>query len=83
MQRTVLLGLTAAAMMSATAAMANTKSDCNKGVAMIKKELKKPHPETVLTTLRKALSGAEDEVIEADWSECMDHVKTARDALGK
>jgi hypothetical protein len=34
--------------------------------------------------LRKALSGAETEVIEEDyWSECMDHIKTALAALSK
>jgi hypothetical protein len=33
---------------------------------------------SVLVTLRKALSDAETEVMEEDWSECMDHIKTAR-----
>jgi uncharacterized protein YqgV (UPF0045/DUF77 family) len=79
----VLIAVTAATMMSAAAAMADDKSDCEKGVAMIKAELKKKHPEPVLVTLRKALSDAETEVIEADWSECMDYIKTARAALGK
>jgi hypothetical protein len=65
------------------AALADNKSDCQKGVAMIKTELKKKHPAPVLDTLRKALSNAETEVIEADWSECMDYIKTARAALGK
>jgi hypothetical protein len=70
-------------MMYPIAAMADNKSDCQKGVAMIKAELKKKHPEPVLVTLRKALSDAETEVIEQDWSECMDYIKTARTALGK
>ena len=70
-------------MMSATAAMADNKSDCQKGVAMIKAELKKSHPAPVLATLRKALSDAETDVIEEDWSECMDHIKTVRAALSK
>jgi hypothetical protein len=39
--RSVLFPLAAAVMMSATAAMADNKSDCQKGVAMIKAELKK------------------------------------------
>ena len=34
-------------------------------------------------TLRKALSDAETEVMEEDWSECMDYIKTARAALSK
>ena len=69
--------------MSATAAMADNKSDCQKGIAMIKTELKKKRPAPVLLTLRKALSDAETEVIEEDWSECMDHIKTARAARSK
>jgi hypothetical protein len=69
--------------MSATAAMADNKSDCQKGIAMIKTELKKKRPAPVLLTLRKALSDAETEVIDEDWSECMDHIKTARAARSK
>jgi len=68
---------------STTAAMADDKSDCQKGVAMIKAELEKKHPELVLVTLRTALSDVELEVAEEDWSECMNYVKTARAALGK
>jgi hypothetical protein len=81
--RSVLLTAAAAVMMSATAAIADNKSDCQKGVAMIKAELKKKHSAPLLVTLRKALSDAETEVIEEDWSECMDHIKTARGALSK
>jgi hypothetical protein len=61
----------------------DNKSDCHKGVAMIKPELKKKHPAPMLVILRKALSDAETEVIEEDWSECLDHIKTARAALSK
>jgi hypothetical protein len=82
MLRSILIA-TAAVMMTTTAAMADSKSECQKGVAMIKAELKKKHPEPVLATLRKALSEAENEVMEADWSECLDFIKTARAALGK
>jgi hypothetical protein len=46
-------------------------------------ELKKKHPAPVLLTLRKALSDAETKVMEEDWSECMDHIKTARAARSK
>jgi hypothetical protein len=83
MQRSVLLVATAAVMMSATAVMADNKSDCEKGVGMIKAELKKKHPPPVMAKLRKALGDAELEVMEEDWSECMDYIKTARAALGK
>jgi 3-methyladenine DNA glycosylase AlkC len=83
MLRSIFLIATAAVMMTTTAAMADNKSDCQKGVAMIKAELKKKHPEPVLAALRKALSDAETEVMEADWSECLDYIKAARSALGK
>jgi hypothetical protein len=83
MLRSALLAATAAMIMSATGALADNKSDCQKGVTMIKTELKKKHPAPVLVTLRKALSDAETEVIEEDWPECMDHIKTARAALSK
>ena len=81
--RSVLLTAAAAVMMSATGAIADNKSDCQEGVAMIKAELEKNHSAPVLVTLRKALSDAETEVIEEDWSECMDHIKIARAALSK
>ena len=81
--RPILLLAAAAVMMSASAAMADSKSDCQKGVAMIKAELKKKHPPPVLAALSKALSDAETEVIEEDWSECLDHIKSARAALRK
>ena len=71
MLRSIMLVAMAAVMMSPTAATADNKSDCEMGVAMIKAELKKKHPEPVLVTLRKALSDAELEVAEKDWSECM------------
>jgi hypothetical protein len=81
--RSALLAATAAMIVSATGASSDNKSDCQKGVAMIKGELKKKHPAPMLVTLRKALSDGETEVIEGDWSECMDHIKTARAALSK
>jgi 3-methyladenine DNA glycosylase AlkC len=83
MLRSALLAVTSAALMSTTAAMADDKSDCQKGVAVIKAELKKKHPERVLVTLRNALSDAELEVAEEDWSECLNYIKTARAALSK
>ena len=83
MLRSALLTIMLLGLMNATAAMADDKSDCQKGVAFIKAELKKKHPAPVLATLRKALSGAETEVIEQDWSECSDHIKSARTALSR
>jgi len=83
MLRSVLLATMAVLMLSATAAVADDKSDCQKGLAMIKAELKKEHPPTVVETLRKALSDAELEESEQDWSECKTYIKTARAALKK
>ena len=83
MLRSILSVATAVSTMSVTAAIADNKSDCQKGVAMIKAQLKKKHPAPVLVTLRKTLSDAQTEVIEEDWSECVDHIKTARAALRK
>ncbi|MBR0801836.1 histidine kinase [Bradyrhizobium jicamae] len=83
MLRSVLLTAVVVVMISPTVARADNKSDCQKGVAMIKAELKKKHPAPVLATLRKALSDAETEVVEEDWSECMDYIKTAHAALAK
>ena len=83
MPRSVPLVVMSVVLMSTTAAMADDKSDCQKGVAMIKAELKKKHPEPVLVTLRSALSDAELEEAEEDWSDCMKYIKTARAALGK
>jgi hypothetical protein len=83
MLRSVLIAAMAAVTMSPTVAMADNKSDCQKGVAMIKAELKKKYSASVLVTLRKALSDAENEVIEEDWSECMDYIKAARATLRK
>jgi hypothetical protein len=81
--RSVLLPVAAAVMMSANAALADNKSNCQKGVAMIKAKVRKKHPAPVLVTLRKALSDAETGVREEGWSECMDHIKTARAARSK
>ena len=45
MLRSALLAATGVAIISATPAMADNKSDCQQGVAMIKAELKKKHPQ--------------------------------------
>ena len=70
-----------AAMCGATTAMADNKSECEKGVAMIKSELGKKHSASVVAILKKALNDAEDEMIENDWSECLSKIKPARAAL--
>jgi hypothetical protein len=64
-------------------AMADQKSDCMKGVAMIKAQLKKKHPQEVRDQLQKALQGTQQEVDEGDWPECLDYVASARKAISK
>jgi hypothetical protein len=63
------------------AALADQKSDCMKGVAMIKTQLKRKHPQPVLDQLQKALEGAQMEIAENDWPECLDYIGAARKAL--
>ena len=64
-------------------AFADRKADCTKGVAMIKAELAKKHPDPVREQLKKALDSAEGEVIENDWGECLDYIAAARKAIRK
>jgi len=68
---------------SITPVAASEKSDCMRGVSMIKAQLKKKHPAPVLEQLRKALESANMEVAEGDWPECLDAVKAARNAIRK
>jgi hypothetical protein len=77
----VLAALTAGA--AIRPALADQKSDCMRGIAMIKAELKKKHPDEVRGRLQEALTNAQNEVVENDWSECNDHINTARQALRK
>jgi hypothetical protein len=64
-------------------ALADWKSDCLNGVAMIKAELKKKHPQPVLDQLQKALDRVQIEVMENDWVECREYIAAARKALQK
>jgi hypothetical protein len=81
--RCSVLWISIAFIFGATAAMADNKSQCQKGVAMIKAELAKKHSASVTATLKKALDDGENEMIENDWSECVDKIKPARAALRK
>jgi hypothetical protein len=64
-------------------ALADDKADCLRGVDFIKAQIAKKPPQRVLTKLNEALKSAEQEVLEADWHECLDFVKKARQALRK
>jgi len=65
------------------AAHADWKSDCLNGAAMIKAELKKKHPQSVLDQLQKALDRVQIEIAENDWVECREYIAAARKALQK
>ena len=83
MLRSTLILAAFATAAAAGPAFADARADCTRGVAMIKAELKKSHPRPVLDQLKKALSDAENEVMENDWSECMEFIAAARKALGR
>ncbi len=64
-------------------ASADSESDCQKGIATLKSELKKKHPKPVQEQLQKALKNAQKEDGEGDWDECVDAVKAGTRALGR
>jgi len=65
------------------AAVADGKSECLRGISMIKRELSKNHPDDVRERLRQALSNAQNEELENDWSECSTYIADARKAVRK
>jgi hypothetical protein len=67
----------------ANSALADWKSDCLNGVALIKAELRKKHPQAVLDELQKALDRVQIEVMENDWVECREYIAAARKTLQK
>ena len=64
-------------------ASADSESDCQKGIATLKSELKKKHAKPVQDQLQKALKNAQKEDGEGDWDECVDAVKAGTRALGR
>ncbi|AWN36699.1 hypothetical protein [Methylobacterium radiodurans] len=64
-------------------AFADDKSACATGIAMIKDELAKNPPESVLPKLKKALRVAEREQGEGEYDECLDAVGDAKRALAR
>ncbi|MEJ1157914.1 hypothetical protein [Prosthecomicrobium sp. N25] len=69
--------------LSAGAAAADDRAECEKGIAFIKAEIGKNPAEPVMTKLKKALKDANRELGETEYDECMDAVKDAQKALGK
>ena len=70
-----------AALLLASPALADDKAACASGIAMIKDEIARNPPESVLPKLKKALRVAEREQGEAEYDECMDAVGDAKRAL--
>ena len=64
-------------------AFADKESDCQKGMATLKSELKKKHPQQVRAQLQTALKNAKKEEDEGDWGECVDAVNAGTRALGR
>lgn len=77
------LTLIALALLLAAPALADDKSACVEGIAMIKDALAKNPPEAALPKLKKALRVAEREQGEGEFDECVDAVGDAKRALGK
>ena len=64
-------------------AWAGSEADCQKGITMLKSELKKKHPKQVRDQLQQALKNAQKEDDEGDWDECNGAIKAGTRALGK
>ena len=75
--------LSLAGLLLATPALADDKTACAEGIAMIRDELGKSPPEAALPKLRKALRVAEREQGEGEFDECLDAVGDARRALAR
>jgi polyhydroxyalkanoate synthesis regulator phasin len=75
--------LISAAMLGAGAALAfaDDAKQCTDGVAMIKAEIAKAPAKPTLDKLNKALKGAEREMGEKEYDECMDFVNDAKKAV--
>jgi hypothetical protein len=65
----------------ATLALADDAKQCTDGVAMIKAEIAKAPPKATLDKLNKALKGAEREMGEKEYDECVDFVNDAKKAM--
>lgn len=66
---------------AAVPALADEAGECKDGVAMIKAEIAKAPAKATLDKLKKALKGAERELGEKEYDECMDYVSDAKKAL--
>lgn len=63
------------------AALADDAKECTDGVAMIKAEIARKPAKATLDKLNKALKGAERELGEKEYDECLDFVNDAKKAV--
>ena len=83
MRHPIPIAIAIAALFIPAAAWADSASDCQKGMTLLKAELKKKHPKQVRDRLQKALKDAQKEDDEGDWDECIGAVKAGTRALGR
>lgn len=74
----ILAGLTLAA--SGGLALADDAKACSDGIAVIKAEIAKKPAKATLDKLNKALKGAERELGEKEYDECLDFVNDGKQA---
>jgi hypothetical protein len=83
MRATIPTAIILALLFVSGSAFADKESDCQKGMATLKSELKKKHPQQVRAQLQTALKNAKKEEDEGDWDECVDAVNAGTRALGR
>lgn len=70
-------------LIAAAPALADDKTACAEGIAMIRDALAKAPPEAALPKLKKSLRAAEREQGEGEYDECLDAVGDAKRTLGR
>ena len=62
-------------------ASADEAKDCSAGIALLKAEAAKNPPKATLDKINKALKGAERELGEKEYDECLDFVNDGKKAV--
>jgi hypothetical protein len=69
--------------LTAPGALADDQAECLSGIEMLKAEIAKNPPKSVLDELKEALEKAEQEAVEGDWDECLDAIEDGKEALSR
>ncbi|MBS7539465.1 histidine kinase [Ancylobacter lacus] len=64
-----------------TAAFADDAKQCSDGITFLKAEAAKNPPKATLDKIKKALKGAERELGEKEYDECIDYVNDGKKAV--